>query len=116
MSDEPMGGTLTLFTAASHANVIKGAIPINAVVHIGNPDMAGLAFGLGLPDTVPDIGSNINDHVVNPGNGPRIVSGVGSSRAELLWLENSYHVATIDHDKALIAQLTINFIKSIAGR
>ena len=56
------------------------------------------------------------DHVVNPGNGPRIVGAVGSNRAELVWLENSYHVATIDHDKALIAQLTIDFIKSIAGR
>jgi carboxylesterase len=56
------------------------------------------------------------DHVVNPENGRRIVAGVGSNRAELVWLENSYHVATLDHDKALIAQLTIDFIKSIAGR
>jgi carboxylesterase len=161
MTGLSMGGTLTLFTAASHADVIKGAIPINAVVHIGNPDMAGLAFGLGLPDTVPGIGSDIKDpnskelaypevpvpafrqvyalaavtqdllprvkcpvliitsredHVVNPDNAARIVAGVGSNRAELVWLENSYHVATIDHDKALIAQLAIDFIKSIAGR
>ena len=56
------------------------------------------------------------DHVVDPANGLRIVSGLGSNRAEMVWLENSYHVATIDNDKALIAQLTINFIKSIAGR
>jgi carboxylesterase len=161
MTGLSMGGTLTLFTAASHADVIKGAIPINAVVHIGNPDMAGLAFGLDLPDTVPGIGSDIKDpnskelaypevpvpafrqvyalaavtqdllprvkcpvlvitsredHVVNPENATRIVAGVGSNRAELVWLENSYHVATIDHDKALIAQLAIDFIKSIAGR
>lgn len=161
MTGLSMGGTLTLFTAASHADVIKGAIPINAVVHIGNPDMAGLAFGRGLPDTVPGIGSDIKDpdskelayaevpvpafrqvyalaavtqdllprikcptlvitsredHVVNPGNGARIAGGVGANRVELVWLENSYHVATLDHDKALIAQLTIDFIKSIAGR
>ena len=31
MTGLSMGGTLTLFTAASHADVIKGAIPINAV-------------------------------------------------------------------------------------
>ena len=161
MTGLSMGGTLTLFTAASHADVIKGAIPINAVVHIGNPDMAGLAFGRGLPDTVPGIGSDVKDpnsrelaylevpvpafrqvyalaavtqdllprikcptlviqsredHVVAPGNGPRIVGLIGANRVELVWLENSYHVATIDHDKALIAQLTIGFIKSIAGR
>ncbi len=61
MTGLSMGGTLTLFTAASHADVIKGAIPINAVVQIGNPDMAGLAFGRGLPDTVPGIGSDVKD-------------------------------------------------------
>ena len=161
MTGLSMGGTLTLFTAASHADVIKGAIPINAVVHIGNPDMAGLAFGRGLPDMVPGIGSDVKDpnskelaylevpvpafrqvyalaavtqdllprikcptlviqsredHIVAPSNGPRIVGLVGANRVELVWLENSYHVATIDHDKALIAQLTIRFIKSIAGR
>jgi carboxylesterase len=161
MTGLSMGGTLTLFTAASHADVIKGAIPINAAVHLANPDMAGLAFGRGLPDTVPGIGSDIKDpntkelayaevpvaafrqvyalmaathdllprvkcptlvitaredHVVSPSNGPLIAGGVGANRVELVWLENSYHVATIDHDKALIARLTIDFIKSIAGR
>jgi carboxylesterase len=161
MTGLSMGGTLTLFTAASHGELIKGAIPINAVVQIGNADMAGLAFGKGLPDTVPGIGSDVKDpdskelaypvvpvpafrqvyalaavthdllprikcptlvitsredHVVDPRNGPRIASGVGANRVEMVWLENSYHVATIDHDKALIAQLTIDFIRSIAGR
>jgi carboxylesterase len=156
-----MGGTLTLFTAATHADVIKGAIPINAVVQIGNPDMASLAFGKGLPESVPGIGSDVKDpdskelaypvvpvpavrqvyalaavthdllpriqcptlvitsredHVVNPANAARIAGGVGSGRVEMAWLENSYHVATIDNDKALIARLAIAFIKSIAGR
>ena len=161
MTGLSMGGTLTLFTAAGHAAMIKGAIPINAVVQIGKPDMAGLAFGRGLPETVPGIGSDVKDpgskelaypvvpvpafrqvnalaavthdllprikcptlviqsredHVVDPSNGPRIVGLLGSSRVELVWLENSHHVATIDHDKDLIAQLTIDFIASIAGR
>lgn len=156
-----MGGTLTLHTAAMHADVIKGAIPINAAVYLANPDMAGLAFGRGLPDTVPGIGSDVKDpnskelayaevpvpafrqvyalmavthdllprvkcptlvitaredHVVSPTNGPLIASKVGANRVEMAWLENSYHVATIDNDKALIARLAIDFIKSIAGR
>lgn len=153
-----MGGTLTLFTAASHADVIKGAIPINAVVQSGNPDLAGLAFGRGLPDAVPGIGSDVKDpeskelaypvvpvasvkevyalaavthdllprikcptliftsredHVVDPRNAARIAGALGASRIEMVWLENSYHVATIDHDKALIAQQTIAFIESV---
>lgn len=156
-----MGGTLTLYSAAMHADFIKGAIPINAAVQLSSPDMAGLAFAKGMPEFVPGIGSDIKDpntkelaydqvpvaafrqiyglmavthdllprvkcptlvitaredHVVNPGNGPIIASKVGSSRVEMAWLDNSYHVATIDNDKDLIARLTIDFIKSIAGR
>ena len=47
---------------------------------------------------------------------PLIAAKVGANRVEMAWLENSYHVATIDNDKALIAKLAIDFIKSIAGR
>jgi carboxylesterase len=54
------------------------------------------------------------DHVVSPANGPVTVRLLGASRVELLWLENSYHVATIDNDKDLIVQRTIEFINSIA--
>jgi carboxylesterase len=160
MAGLSMGGTLTLYTAAKHADVIKGAIPINAVVHIGKAEMAGAALDRSMPEMVPGIGSDVKDpnvtelaykevpvsafsqiyalaavtqdllplikcptlviqsredHVVNPGNGPRIVGLVGSKRVELLWLEDSYHVATIDHDKDLIAQQAIAFIRSIAG-
>ncbi len=56
------------------------------------------------------------DHVVNPNNGPIIASKVGSNRVDVQWLEDSYHVATIDNDKDLIAERTINFVRSIAGR
>ncbi|MBC7958201.1 MAG: alpha/beta fold hydrolase [Cytophagales bacterium] len=156
-----MGGTLTLYTAAKHADVIKGAVPINAVVHIGLSDMASIALDASMPATVPGIGSDVkdpavtelaykevpvpafrqlyaltavtqdllplikcptlvlqsrDDHVVNPSNAPRIVGAVGSKRVELIWLENSFHVATIDFDKDIIATQTIAFIKSIAGR
>ncbi|CAN5807129.1 alpha/beta fold hydrolase [soil metagenome] len=161
MTGLSMGGTLTLYTAAKHAGVIKGAIPINAVVHIGKAEMASIAFDASVPETVPGIGSDVKDatvtelaykevptaafrqvyalaavtqdllpsitcptlmlqsredHVVNPTNGPRIAGLVGSARVELNWLDNSYHVATIDFDKELIAQKTIAFIRSIAGR
>ncbi len=39
------------------------------------------------------------DHVVPPANGPRIVEHVKSKDIRMLWLENSYHVATLDADK-----------------
>ena len=58
MTGLSMGGTLTLYTAAKHADVIKGAIPINATVQINSPDRAGLALVPTMPATVPGIGSN----------------------------------------------------------
>ena len=50
------------------------------------------------------------DHVI-----PRISAlftfdKIGSSQKELIWLENSYHVATMDFDKELIAGKSIEFI------
>lgn len=56
------------------------------------------------------------DHVVDPRNGPLIAQRLGAKRIELLWLDDSYHVATLDNDMALIAQQTVAFIRSITGR
>lgn len=57
-----------------------------------------------------------DDHVVDPSNGPLIAQRLGSGRIELSWLDHSYHVATLDHDKERIARETVAFIRSIAGR
>ncbi|BAD41030.1 esterase [Symbiobacterium thermophilum IAM 14863] len=51
------------------------------------------------------------DHVVPPHNGELIYNGIGSTEKELLWLENSYHVATLDNDKELILERSLAFIR-----
>jgi len=56
------------------------------------------------------------DHVVVPDNAPFILERIGSGDKHLLWLENSYHVATLDHDKERIARETLNFIRANRGR
>lgn len=55
------------------------------------------------------------DHVVPPENAGFITSRLGANRIEQLWLDNSYHVATIDNDADLIAGQAIRFIRSIGG-
>lgn len=55
------------------------------------------------------------DHVVPPGNGPYIHERLGSADKDLIRLENSYHVATLDNDKDLVAEHTIRFIREHAG-
>lgn len=54
-----------------------------------------------------------DDHVVPPGNGKTIASHVGAARVELVWLENSFHVATIDYDKDRIVAEVHRFIQSV---
>ncbi|HEU0199523.1 MAG TPA: alpha/beta fold hydrolase [Burkholderiaceae bacterium] len=153
-----MGGTLTLYTAAKHPDIIRGAITINAPVLIGSPDLAGLALDPLAPELIPGVGSDIKapntkelayeqlpvatlrqiyaltavtldllprvkcpalvmqsreDHIVHAANASTIMSQLGSSRIEMLWLNNSYHVATLDNDKDLIAQQATAFIRSI---
>ena len=55
------------------------------------------------------------DHVVPPENGPHILEKLGSEDKELVWLENSYHVATLDNDADLIVERTASFIREHGG-
>lgn len=51
------------------------------------------------------------DHVVPPANGEYILSRISSQEKRILWLEDSYHVATLDNDKDKIVQESIAFIR-----
>ncbi|OWU84227.1 hypothetical protein ATO6_14410 [Oceanicola sp. 22II-s10i] len=53
------------------------------------------------------------DHVVHPMNAHRVMRKVGSSDIRLQWLDDSYHVATLDNDKDLIVRKTGVFIEEI---
>jgi carboxylesterase len=55
-----------------------------------------------------------DDHVVATVNAEYIYNKLGSADKRMLWLENSYHVATLDNDKDLILQESIRFIKEHA--
>jgi carboxylesterase len=54
-----------------------------------------------------------SDHVV-PARSPKLVHDrIASERKEWVWLENSYHVATRDFDKDLIADRSITFVREL---
>ena len=50
------------------------------------------------------------DHVIPRISAIYTLKKIGSSQKELIWLENSYHVATMDYDKEFIAEKSIKFI------
>ncbi|MEW5722058.1 MAG: alpha/beta fold hydrolase [Thermodesulfobacteriota bacterium] len=56
------------------------------------------------------------DHVLPPRGAVYIFERIGSAQKELVWLDNSYHVATMDYDRELISDKTLAFIREIAGK
>lgn len=53
------------------------------------------------------------DHVVPPKNSPYIYDHVSSEDKELIWLDNCYHVATLDLDKEKIFEASYNFMARV---
>jgi esterase/lipase len=52
-----------------------------------------------------------NDHTARPFNAHLVLDGVSSSDKQLVWCERSYHVITLDHDRDLVFEKTLEFIK-----
>ncbi|MGH2754811.1 MAG: alpha/beta hydrolase [Actinomycetota bacterium] len=79
-----------------------------------------LAYVKRAKDALPRVTSPIlvmhgrNDHTVHPSNADYIYTNVGSTDKELLWLERSYHVITLDYDKDVVAERTLGFMKERA--
>ena len=54
------------------------------------------------------------DHVMPPANAMAVVNTIRSDDVRLLWLNNSYHVATLDNDKDLIVDRVGAFFAEMA--
>lgn len=55
-----------------------------------------------------------NDHTVHPGNAQHIYDTVASTDKELVWIDRSYHVLTLDYDRDEVFERTYKFIKERA--
>ena len=55
------------------------------------------------------------DHTVMGYNAELIMQSVSSTSRRLVWLENSYHVVTVDHDAAAVREGVAGFIREVAG-
>lgn len=56
--------------------------------------------------------SSRQDHVVSPSSGD-LLAGSVSGPCERVWLERSYHVATLDHDQDEVVSRTVDFVARI---
>ena len=51
------------------------------------------------------------DHTVPPASSQVIYDSVGSTDKELVWLERSYHVITLDYERDQVFQRTLDFVR-----
>ncbi len=52
-----------------------------------------------------------NDHTAHPSAATLVYDSVSSEDKELVWVDRSYHVITLDHDREEVFQRTYEFIK-----
>lgn len=71
-----------------------------------------VAAGLGSLKCPVLLFSSIQDHVVAPVSGDRLVEGAGGP-VERIMLERSFHVATLDYDKEEIEKRTVAFVTDL---
>lgn len=55
------------------------------------------------------------DHVVPSASGETIKKLVSTADITEVWLPNSYHVATLDHDRNTIVDLSLQFVERVSG-
>jgi carboxylesterase len=58
--------------------------------------------------------TSVQDHVVDPSNSDVLAAAV-TGPVERLRLERSYHVATLDYDKDLVASATVDFARKVTA-
>jgi carboxylesterase len=91
--------------------------------YAGSPlvPLRSLAVALGeLQTELPKISCPVlimtspNDHVVEPSSSDHLAATV-SGPVERVTLERSYHVATLDYDKQLVIDRTIDFVRKVTA-
>lgn len=53
------------------------------------------------------------DHTVPPENSRLVLEGISSVERRQVWLEHSYHVATLDYDAPVIIRETLAFVRHV---
>jgi carboxylesterase len=78
--------------------------------------VAGQDVRARLPEvTVPALViTSRQDHVVNPGDSDILAAELGGP-VERIWLEKSFHVATLDYDRAEVESATVAFAQRVTS-
>ncbi len=117
------GATQLLDTGVEVIEAIGNDVAIEGVSEFGYdgvPVAAAMSLMDGLEEVAAAIGTitcptlvltSRQDHVVSTDNSELVVAKVAGT-VEQIWLERSYHVATIDYDAAVIEAETCRFLEA----
>jgi carboxylesterase len=86
---------------------VKAAYQLSELWKLANADLSKLTQPL-LVITSRD------DHVVEPANSQRLMDAAGSTDKRQVWLEDSFHVATLDNDLPRIVDESLAFARAHA--
>lgn len=113
-------------SGATVMDAIGGDIAKEGVIEVAydkTPLAPLLSLQQGLQNMAPQLSSitiptllitSRNDHVVDPASSDFIAEQI-SSEAERLWLDDSFHVATLDHDEQRIIDAVGEFVGRITA-
>ena len=87
------------------------AMPVEPLLSLCHA-LDGVAAGLGEVTCPTLLFSSRVDHVVPPVSGDVLARGVAGP-VERVWLERSFHVATLDHDRAEIERRAAAFVTGL---
>jgi len=96
---------------------------VTELAYLGSPVAAALSLFDGIDEVAAGLKritcpvlllSSRQDHVVPSSSGDVLVAGV-SGPVERVWLERSYHVATLDYDAELVVSRTLAFVGEVLG-
>lgn len=84
---------------------VKAAYQLSELWKLTNAD-------LGKISTPMLVLTSRDDHVVEPANSERLLAGAGSAEKQQIWLEDSFHVATLDNDLPRIIDESLAFVRA----
>jgi carboxylesterase len=86
-------------------------LPLKSLVDDGIVPMDGRFGELNVPLR---LFTSRQDHVVDPGDSEHLAGTYGGP-VEHTWLERSYHVATLDHDREHVIAESVAFVRKVAA-
>jgi carboxylesterase len=86
-------------------------VPLKSLVTDGVTPITGRFGELTMPLR---LFTSRQDHVVDPGDSEHLAATHGGT-VEHTWLERSYHVATLDHDRELVVSESVAFVQAVTA-